>query len=78
MPALCNSLNIKLKSKKVTQTDFLRPAGVNFPANSSGPQIKELSASLAWGHTSLSNGGDPDAWSNTLDARMLTALFLLY
>jgi hypothetical protein len=76
--ALCNSLKIKLESKKATQMNFLRSAGANFPANSSGPQIKELSASLAWVHTSLSNGGEPDAWPNTLDASMLATLLSLY
>ncbi len=59
--ALCNSLKIKLKSKKATQMDFLRSAGAILSANASGPQIKELSASLAWVRTSLSNGADPDA-----------------
>jgi hypothetical protein len=76
--ALCNSLKIKLESKKATQTDFLRSAGVIIPANASGPQIKELSASLAWVRTSLSNGADPDAWPNTLDAGMLATLLSLY
>ncbi len=45
--ALCNSLKIKLESKRATQMDFLRSARVILPANASGPQIKELSASLA-------------------------------
>ena len=35
--ALCNSLKIKLESKKATQMDFLRSAGVIIPANASGP-----------------------------------------
>ncbi len=46
--ALCNSLKIKLESKKATQIDFLRSARANLPAISSCPQIKELFASLAW------------------------------
>ncbi len=75
--ALCNSLKFKLESKKATQTDFLRSAGANLPANSTGPQIKELAASLAWVRTSLSNGGDPDAWPNTLDTSMLAKLLSL-
>ncbi len=58
--------------------DFLRSARANLPANSSGPQIKELFASLAWACTSLSNGGDPDAWPNTFDASMLATLLSLY
>ncbi len=35
--ALCNSLKIKLESKKATQMYFLRSAGVILPANASGP-----------------------------------------
>ncbi len=40
-------------------------------------KIKKLSASLAWARTSLSEG-DPDSWSNTLDAGMLTTFLSLY
>ena len=75
---LCSSAKIALPTS-AQRAQFLTDAGV--PAdtvNSTAKELSERAAALSWARASLAANTDPDSWSSTLPANLLSILTGLY
>ena len=76
--ALCGALKIPHELTKSKITRFLQDAGVTPPTTTALPHLKELAAAITWTRNSLSNGGDPDTWTNDVGPAGIDLLKSLY